>query len=246
MFKNNIALIVLLFIFVPSVIFSLTAEQIIEKVENNENISSTYSEGRIVSTNRFGTKESYFKSFTETKHLSLIEFVDSSLVSQRVLKTKDDIYIYYPEAEALLRLQGSALRQSILGSDLSYEDASGFSDILSNYFVELVETQILNNKETYLLSLSAKTKNIAYPKQLIWVDKGNFIIVKRKLYTQSDRLLKEVEVLETKLFNNQVLPTVTMVVDKLKKDSSTKMYIDLLQLDVVHDKSTFTLQNLTW
>ncbi|MFA5514469.1 MAG: outer membrane lipoprotein-sorting protein [Sphaerochaetaceae bacterium] len=242
MYKRILFFGLFLIIISSPALFCLTAQQIIEKAENRESFQSTYSEGRIVSTDRFGSKESSFKSWSEGSESALLEFSDG----QRVLKTKNDIYLYYPDAEVVIRLQGSALRQSVLGSDLSYEDASGFGDTLSNYDVELISDRLLNNRDSYLLSLEAKSKNVAYPKQLIWVDKDNFIIMRRELYTKSNRLLKEIEVLEIGSFENELVPKVTSVVDKLKKESSTKMYLDLLHLNVNHDKSLFSLQNLTW
>jgi hypothetical protein len=72
------------------------------------------------------------------------------------------------------------------------------------------------------------------------------MVWKGEFSTQSGRLLKEMEVLETMEVDGRTLAQITRISDKMKRDSATEMHIDLLDLSVDLDPTIFTLQNLTW
>src|SRR5690554_3383520 len=145
MFKK--LLIFLLFIFVSYSLFSLTSDEIVQKVDAIETFEHTYAEGTIISQDRFGQKKSTFKSWSEGEYNSLIEFTSAAEKGQKILRTKNDLYLFYPDAETIIRLHGSALRQTVLGSDISYEDLSSISDTLNNYTTELLKEEVIEQRE---------------------------------------------------------------------------------------------------
>ncbi len=56
----------------------------------------------------------------------------------------------------MIRLQGAALRQSVLGSDLSYEDMTEEKTTLDDYDVTLDGSETISGRDCYILTLTAK------------------------------------------------------------------------------------------
>ena len=225
---------------------AVTVEQIVRNMDALETFGTSYSEGEIVTTDRFGTKSSSFKAWSRGAHDSLIEFTSVAERGQKILRTKGELYLFYPDAEELIRLQGAALRQSMLGSDISYEDMTGEKDTLSQYNVKLLRDEVFNGRTCHVLQFDAKTRTVAYPRQVVWVDAKTYMVWKGEFSTQAGRLLKEMEVLEIMEVDGRTLPRVTKISDKMKRDSATEMRLNKLEIDIPLDPVIFTLQNLTW
>jgi outer membrane lipoprotein-sorting protein len=244
MYKFFTALLLILLIMFP--VSAMTAEEIVQAMDDLETFEQSYSEGKIITTDRFGEKKSTFRAWSQGAHDSLIEFTSVAERGQKILRTSGQLYLFYPDAEELIRLQGAALRQGMLGSDISYEDMTGERDTLSDYTAELLSTEEVQGRTCHVIKLTAKTRTVAYPIQKLWVDTETYMVWKGEFSTQSGRLLKEMEVLETMEVNGRTLAQITRISDKMKRDSATEMHIDLLDLSVDLDPTIFTLQNLTW
>lgn len=244
--KKISTIILLLSIFSISLLSAITAVEIVNKMDELETYKTSISSGKIISTDRFGEKVSTFNAYSKGAYDSLIEFTSLAERGQKVLRTNNELFLYYPDANELIRLTGAALRQSLLGSDISYEDMTGEKDTLRDYEVTLKGTTIVNNRECYELHLTAKTRKVAYPKQTLFVDTETFVVQKGEYSTSSGRLLKEIDVLSTIKMGERTIPNETRIVDTLKRNSSTIMKIDSIEIDVPLDRNLFSIDSLTW
>lgn len=248
MYKKLPSLLVIgvLLFALPSLLFALSADEIIGEMDRLTTFETTYSTGSIQTTDRFGTKTSEFKSWSQGEKDSLIEFTSKAERGQKILRTEGSLYLFYPDAEQLIRMQGAALRQSMLGSDISYEDMTEEKNTLDNYTAKLEREETFKGRECYVLTLTAKTRSVAYPIQKIWVDTQSFLVWKAEYSTAQGRLLKVMEVLETFESGDRILPKQSKIEDKMKKNSSTLMTVDSFEANPKLDRSIFTLENLTW
>ena len=244
MYKTAIVLALIVIFCMP--LSAMSAEDIVRAMDEVETFDQSYAEGELITTDRFGVKRSTFRSWSQGQFDSLIEFTSVAERGQKVLRTSGQLYLFYPDAEELIRLQGAALRQSMLGSDISYEDMTGERDTLADYTAKLLGTEQINGRTSYVLELTAKTRTVAYPKQKLWVDAEHFMVWKGEFSTQTGRLLKEMEVIETMEIDGRTLAKVSRISDAMKRNSSTEMHIHHLDIAVSLDPSIFTLQNLTW
>lgn len=223
-----------------------TGEQIIRQMESKQVYKSSSLEGRIVINDRFGEKVSTFLSWSLGLEHSLIEFTSIEEIGQKVLRTDDDIYIFYPDAEELVRLSGSALRDGMLGSDVSYEDMTGETSLLDDYEVTASSEETLNDTAVYKIDIKAKKPSVAYQKQSLWIDKTNLIGMQSYKYSLSGTLLKVETVLKTEKQGAYEFPVHIKVEDKLKSNSSTQFYIDNIEVDTPLTLDSFSLDELTW
>ena len=140
--KYKIIISLILIMIIPSLAFAITGEEIIRNADNAVTFDTAESAGEMRITDRFGTKVTTFKSWARGEDDSLIEFTSRAERGQKVLRTKDEIFLFYPDAEELIRMQGSALRQGMLGSDISYEDMTGGKDRASQYIIKITAGRI--------------------------------------------------------------------------------------------------------
>jgi hypothetical protein len=247
--KTRLAVVGLLFVFITVTgLFAQfeEAENLILEMENQEVFDSAFVRGRMVINDRFGEKISTFDSWSLGSDYSLIEFTSVEELGQKILRSEDDLYIYYPDAEEEIRLSGSALRDGILGSDVSYEDMTGGKSLLDDYKVVDFRSEVLAGDDTWVIELEARRSSVAYPRQIIWIEKETGNGVQSEMYSLSDRLLKVERVLEFDEVDDYVFPVHILVQDMLKRNSSTEFIIEDIDVDIDIDLDFFSRENLTW
>ncbi len=225
---------------------ALTAEEIIERLEANQTQSTAIFEGRMVITDRFGDRTSTYIAHSEGEDRFLVEFTSRAEEGQRVLRRDDSLYLYYPDARETIRLQGAALRDNLLGSDISYEDMTGGRGLASDYRFNLLGEETVDGHRSYKVELNARTTSVAYPRQIYWVDREDFVLRKAEQYARSGRLLKTMHILETIRQDGYHFPSRIRVVDETRRSSGTEMIIESARLGVDLPRDIFSLDALTW
>ena len=225
---------------------NMSIDEIIDRLDENLVQDTSYAEITMTVKDRFGERTSTMEAYSKGRDLSLIEFTSAAERGQKVLRTEDEIYLFYPDAAELVRLQGAALRESMLGSDISYEDMTGNKTLRETYDAELLGTERVNGRDCYKVRLEAKRANVAYPVQVMWVDTEDFSLQKSEQYSLNGRLLKTIEVNETELINGRYIATDMTISDALKRNSSTRMVMEDIELGLRLSDDLFSLEELTW
>lgn len=191
---------------VPTSLTAVSAEDIIKKMERNTVVKTARTEGSLVVNDRFGTKTSSFLSVSRGDDSMLIEFTSVEEEGMKILRTKDEIYLFYPDAEELIRMQGAALKESVMGSDMSYEDMTDGKSLLRSYSVTLEGTQEIAGELCYRVSMTAKNRNVPYYKQVMWIDSELFIYRQVHKFSHSGKLLKEITAGDMRMVSGKVVP----------------------------------------
>lgn len=223
-----------------------TADEIIRRLERNNTHDTSRAAARMIISDRFGRRESEMIILSRGTNDVLIEFTSAAERGQKVLRTEDEIYLFYPDAAELVRLQGAALRESMLGSDVSYEDLTGGRSILDDYRATLHGLESVGERDAWRVELEARVRDIAYPRQMVWVDSERYTTLRSELYALNGRLLKTLEFDRIERHDNSWVAMRTVVSDALKRNSSTEVLIDSLELGIRLSPRTFSLEELTW
>jgi outer membrane lipoprotein-sorting protein len=143
----------------------------------------------------------------------------------RFLKLEDNLWIYMPSTEKVMKISGHMLRQSMMGSDFSYEDSVRNESLEDLFLAELEGEEKVNGRQCHVIRLSSKKQNVSYPHQRLWVDKEWMIPVKEDLMALSGKVIKEVELGEVRQVDGRNIPTRIVMRDLLRKDSSTEVVL---------------------
>ena len=223
-----------------------SAEGIIEKMEALSSPETSETVGRMVTTDRFGSKKTPFKSYAQGDHRSLIVFTGIEEEGQKILRVEDDLYVYFPDARRTIRMQGKALRDAVMGSDFSYEDmTTGDRGLLDDYQVEIKGTEMVDGHECYRIGMTAKTTNIPYYRQDLWVDKELFVARQVYKYAVSGRLLKVMKIQEYREMEGYIIPVYMIMEDKMKHNSSTELFLDEIKVGVRFGRTFFSHRELS-
>jgi outer membrane lipoprotein-sorting protein len=240
------AFLTVMLLFTAASLSAQSAEDIIRTMDDLQTFDSMKATGSMITNDRFGTKKVDYISWSEGNDNFIIEFTSAAELGQKILRTSNELFLYYPDAEEIIRLQGAALRQSMMGSDISYEDMTEGNDTLSKYDVELVRSEVVDGQDCFVIEMTAKSRKVPYPKQILWVVKDSYVAEQVHYFSRSGKLLKEMRVLEVRDFEGKVIITKMVLEDKLKKNSNTEMIVDKVEANPDLGSGFFSLDQLAW
>lgn len=225
---------------------SLSVEEIMSRYDSNAAYNTAYMKATLSVKDKFGTNENEFESYRRKNGDTLIIITSGADSGQKILRLENSVYLYYPDAEEIIRLQGSALKDSVMGSDFTYEDLTGDEGILDSYNGELLGTETVDGAECYRVMLTAKTKKQLYQKQEKFIDKKTFAEKKCIVYSASGKAMSESTMSKiNKIGKYNIFMEGTMQ-NLLKKSSVTKMKITEIKFDEPIPESKFSRDELSW
>ncbi len=225
---------------------ALTGEEIIRKMEANQVHKTSVSTGSMAITDRFGTRSKTYKAYARGQNEMLLEFTNPEEAGQKILRIGDDIYLYFPEAEEIIHLQGAALKDSVMGSDFSYEDLTGGKGLLESYHVTLESNESIDGHDCYLIKLEARTRDVVYPIERVWVDTELLAYRKVILYSLREKPIKEMLITDFERVAGKNVPVRMEMRDLMKKNSKTVFETRSIDINIPLDDNLFSLAELSW
>ncbi len=236
--------LIIISIFASISVSAMTAEEIIKKRDSNEYIKTAKAESEmsIVSGNRRITKT--MVSYIEGDN-GLTIFTNPRDRGTKFLKRDDDLWMFFPEAEDLVKISGHMLNQGMMGSDFSYQDMMESDKLTELYKFELIGEEKIEGRNCYVLEgIAIEGKKVSYYRRKSWVDKERFVGLKEELYAKSGRLLKAMKVNKVEEIEGRWYPMESVMEDKLRKGSRTEFVIKSIEFNPKIPAGTFTLENL--
>lgn len=123
------------------------------------------------------------------------------------------------------------LRQSVMGSDLSYEDLMEDTRLSNLYKSEVVGEEDYQDRPCWILQLTAKNVDVAYHTRKIWVDKERYVVLQENRYAKSGKLLKNTEVKRVEKNNDRWVPMEVVFKDMLKSGDGTQFIVESIQFN---------------
>jgi len=235
-------LTIILLIF-PSLLWAQepTGKEILDRIDKNMASKSTISISKMVIHGARQTRTIEAKSWGIGDEKSFTEYLAPVREKgTKMLKLEDELWIYSPSSDRIIKISGHMLRQSVMGSDLSYEDMMDNTELLEDYDAGVIGTEFIDDRDCWIVELQAKTAEVNYQIRKIWVDKIRFIPLKEELYAKSGKLLKKTELSEITKIGNRWYPKKIVFKDMLKKGDGTEFIIDEIEFDTVIDEYIFT------
>jgi outer membrane lipoprotein-sorting protein len=209
-----------------------SGDEILKRVDENMFSETKIVESRMVIHGRRDTRTVESKSWQRGTNESYTEFLAPARErGTKMLKLKDMLWEYSPSTDRTIMISGHLLRQSVMGSDLSYEDMMDDPHLPNMYSATVGSQDTLRGRECWVLDLRAKKEDIAYNHRQIWVDKGRYVVLRENLYAKSGKLLKTVDVREVMKVQNHWLAKSVLYKDVLKEGEGTEFYMDSVTLD---------------
>jgi outer membrane lipoprotein-sorting protein len=222
-------------------LFAQTGTEILQRVDNNTVVTSSRYSARMLISIGGTIREKEFTGYSVGKEMAYMEFTYPARdEGTRFLKIRDEMWIYIPTVEKATKIAGHMLRQSMMGSDFSYDDMLENEKLTSLYDIELTGTETIDGRECFVLQLTAKVPEVNYFSRKMWVDKEIYVAVKVELYAKSGKLMKEVSISEFENIGPYRFPTRIRMENKLRKETYTELILKDVELDIRIPDRIFT------
>jgi outer membrane lipoprotein-sorting protein len=218
---------------------------ILKKADENLSSGSKVILSEMVIRGRRGSRSLRIKSYVQGTERSFSEYLDPPRERGiKMLKLGDQLWTYYPGTDRTILIAGHMLRQSVMGSDLSYEDIME-DPVLTNIYVAKVEAEEeLQSRPCWLLALTAKAQDVAYALRKIWVDTERFVVLKEERYARSGKLLKTTEVQNVRRIQGRWVPERIIFRDALKQGGGTEFVVESVEFNAVIPEHIFSKASL--
>ena len=185
------------------------------------------------------------RTWTRGENMSFTEFLfPVREEGTKMLKLKDQLWIYSPVSDRTIQILGHMLRQSVMGSDMSYEDLMEDNKLMNHYNAEVTGSEMIGDNDCWVLKLTAFDPEVTYQGKILWVDKSKFIPLKEELYAKSGTLLKSTQLSHIENINGRWFPKKILFKDMLQDGEGTEFIIEEIQFNVEIPDYIFSKGNL--
>lgn len=210
-----------------------SAKEIIEKVDKNMSAESRVFTSRMVIHNPRNTRTVESKSWSMGETKSYTEYLSPPREQgTKMLKLDNLLWIFSPATDRIIQISGHMLRQSVMGSDLSYEDMMEDPHLLNHYSGKVDGEEKIGDRNCWIILLTANAADVAYHTQKLWVDKDRFIPLRKELYAKSGVLLKKMELSDVLQVQGRWYPKKILFKDVLKEGEGTEFQMVDIEFNV--------------
>jgi outer membrane lipoprotein-sorting protein len=244
--NEKTALLVVLVVALGGLAYGQTpsAEELLRRVDDNEVFDTIRYDGEMIIDYQGKRFVKTMRAWSRQNSDSFIEFTNPEDRGTKYLKKDGRLYVYSPDTEGVMLISGHMLRESMMGSDLSYEDAVENEKLISRYDPVLSGAETINGRDCWTLDLTAKKRTESYPKRKLWIDKENGDCLRYELFALSGAALKEYALDRVEVFGGRRFPVEVAIRDLLRKGSKTTMIMRNVVMDSPIADSVFSQRNL--
>ena len=236
----------LILFFLSSFLFTqsdhMSADDIMKEIDKNLNAESRIITSKMVVKGRRSNRIIESKNWIVGTELAFTEYLSPPReAGTKMLKIGEKLYTYSPQTDRVIQISGHMLRQSVMGSDMSYNDMMEDRPIEELYSATIEGSAMLDGRDHWIMVSNAKVKGLSYPKKRSWVDKEYLLPKKEELYAKSGKLLKTASLEGIKKIEGRWFPSKFVYKDELKKNSKgTEWIIDNIQFNKKIPDSRFS------
>lgn len=221
------------------------ASSVLEKIDANMSSKNRIFESSMTILCKRGSRTITSKSYSEGTNRSFTEYLSpASEKGTKMLKLDKHLWIYSPSTDRTIQISGHMLRQSVMGSDLSYEDMMDDRKLTEVYNAVVSGEVMYGDRRSIVLTLTAKVSDAAYHTQKMWVDAERFVPLKQELFAKSGKLLKQMEMKDVVQVQGRWFPTTIIYKDMLKQGDGTEFRMTKISFDQKIPEHIFTKASL--
>ena len=220
-------------------------EAILQRVDDNMGSDNKITTSEMIIHGRRGSRTIRAKSWISGRTKSFTEYLDPPREKgTKMLKLEDQLWTYAPASDRTILIAGHMLRQSVMGSDLSYEDMLEDPRLSNLYAATVGGEEERDGRACWVLDLVSRGGEIAYFKRRIWVDKERFVVLREERFAKSGKLLKTTEVKGVERQGGRWVPTRVVFKDALKEGQGTEFVLESIEFNAVIPDHVFTKASL--
>jgi outer membrane lipoprotein-sorting protein len=209
-------------------------KEILRRIDQNMSSENRIFTSKMIIHGQRNSRTVESKTWTSGEKKSYTEYLFPARdQGTKMLKLEDQLWIYSPSTDRIIQIAGHMLRQSVMGSDLSYEDMMQDSKLTNHYTAEVSGNEKIGDRTCWILTLTAFDPGMAYQVRKLWVDQERNIPLREELYAKSGSLLKRTEMSNVVNIKGRWFPKKIVFKDVLKEGEGTEFVIEEIQFNAV-------------
>lgn len=202
------------------------ATEILKRVERNMSSDNRIFESSMIIHGNRASRTITSRTYAVGDKQSFTEYLSPAREQgTKMLKLENQLWIYSPSTDRTIQISGHMLRQSVMGSDLSYEDMMDDRKITEIYDSKVTGNETVGGRNTWILDLTASVSDVAYHTRKMWIDTERYVPLREELFAKSGQLLKRTSLSEVKKIEGRWFPMKVIYKDMLKHGDGTEFII---------------------
>ena len=230
--KHKVQIVTLMMLITGTLWAQPSGEEILDKIDANMSSDTRYVKSKMVIHGPRSSRTVESESWSQGKTGYTEYLAPAREKGTKMLKLEDQLWIYSPSTDRTIQISGHMLRQSVMGSDLSYEDMMDDRKLSDVYDAGVIGSETIGETECWIVEMRATEEDVAYQMRKLWVDQSRFIPLKEELYAKSGKLLKKTELSNITKHGSRWYPQKITFKDMLKKGAGTEFIVDEIKFDV--------------
>jgi outer membrane lipoprotein-sorting protein len=227
--------------FIPTICFTIisltclsqpNADDILKKVEKNISSDNRIFESTMTIRGTRTSRTISSRTYSVGDKKSFTEYLSPAREQgTKMLKLENQLWIYSPSTDRTIQISGHMLRQSVMGSDLSYEDMMDDRKLSDVYTAKVIGDEVIDGRKTYILDLTAKVTDAAYHSRKMWIDSERLVPLKEELFAKSGQSLKRTTLSDVRQIEGRWFPETIVYKDILKQGGGTEFRITSIKFN---------------
>lgn len=209
-----------------------SAKEVLQRIDQNMSSENRIFTSKMTIHGRRTSRTMQSRTWTSGDKRSFTEYLfPAREQGTKMLKLENQLWIYSPSSDRIIQIAGHMLRQSVMGSDLSYEDLMEDKKLSDHYNAEITGTEKLNDRMCWVLKLTSFDPAMTYQGMKLWVDQQRNIPLREELYAKSGTLLKRTELSDVVNLNGRWFPRRILFKDMLKDGEGTEFWFEEIKFN---------------
>jgi len=226
---------------------TLTATDIVRKADEKFNgEKSSYSVMSMTIVRPSWQRSIEIKSWSLGRDFALALITSPAReAGQTFLKRNSEMWSWNPAINRLIKLPPSMMSQGWMGSDYTNDDILRESSVVNDYVHEIEGEEEMAGRVCYKIRMNAKeSASIVWGKQVRWIDKKDFLVMKVELYDEDGYLVRTETGSDIKTMDGRPVTSKIRLVPQDEPDNSTIIEIREIKFNLPLEEGFFSQQNM--
>jgi outer membrane lipoprotein-sorting protein len=187
-----------------------------------------------------------FKNWTLGRDYALtLITAPSKEAGQSFLKRASEMWSWNPSISRLIKLPPSMMSQGWMGSDYTNDDILKESSVVTDYIHEIIGEESIGGLLCYKIKMTARENaSIVWGKQIRWIDKKDFLVLKVELYDEDGYLVRTETGSDIKIMGGRSITSKIELVPEEEPENRTLLEIKEIKFNIPIEESFFSQQNM--
>lgn len=164
---------------------------------------------------------------------------------QSFLKRRSEMWSWNPSITRLIKLPPSMMSQGWMGSDYTNDDILKESSVVNDYTHEIIGEESIGGRLCYKIKMTARENaSIVWGKQIRWIDKKDFLVLKAELYDEDGYLVRTETGSDIKIMDGRTITSKLELVPEDEPENKTVVEIREIKFNIPVAESFFSQQNM--